>query len=165
MGKHSYGSIKVPWGGRVTVGKYCSIAGGVTAAILSDHNPAWISTYPFRNRWNINAPNNGLRQNPDVIVGNDVWIGMSAVLLENTHVCDGAIIGSYSVVHGRIPPYSIAVGNPARVIRKRFSDEQIEALLAIAWWDWPDEMVREYAPLLSSPDVQAFIDIVTIRST
>ena len=158
-GEHSYGDVKVPWGGKVTIGKYCSIAGGVIAAILSDHRMDWVSTYPFAVRWGSKIEGrSGSRQNPDVIVENDVWIGLGTVLLENTHLRNGSVVGSYSVVHGEVPPYCIAVGNPAKVVRKRFTDEQIEKLLKIAWWDWPDEKVLEYVPLLCGDDIDLFIN-------
>jgi len=118
-GEHSYGDVKVPWGGRVTIGKYCSIAGGVIAAILSDHRMDWVSTYPFAVRWGSKIEGrSGSRQNPDVIVENDVWIGLGTVLLENTHLRNGSVVGSYSVVHGEVPPYCIAVGNPANDLNR-----------------------------------------------
>jgi len=158
LGEHSYGIIKKVWGGNISVGKYCSIAGNVSAVVLADHRTDWVSTYPFKKKWALNYGERPLTtQDPDIIVENDVWIGMNAVLLEHTHICNGAVIGSHSVVAGEIPPYSIAVGNPARVVRKRFTDEQIEDLLKIAWWNWPDEKVLEYVPLLCNTDIDRFI--------
>ena len=157
MGKHSYGNVRVV-SGKVQVGNFCSIAGGVTAVILNDHQVTWVTTYPFGRVWNMsNVDNPVVRQNPNIIIGNDVWIGQNAVLLEDTVIGDGVIIGSHSVVHGEIPPYAVAVGNPAKVVKKRFTDEQIESLLSIQWWNWEDEKVREFAPLLCSTDINEFI--------
>ena len=160
MGEHSYGSIKNS-NGDVSIGKYCSIAGGVTTVILNDHCVNWISTYPFRKTMGVTeAAHPVARQNPRIIIENDVWIGQNATLLEDTILRNGAVIGSYSVVHGEIPAYCIAIGNPARVVKKRFSDEDIESLLQIQWWNWPDEKVKAYAPILCSDNIKEFINMV-----
>ena len=71
----------------------------------------------------------------DTIIGNDVWIGQNVTIMPGVHIGDGAIIGTNSVVAKDIPPYAIAVGNPCRVVRKRFDDELIEILLKLRWWD------------------------------
>jgi virginiamycin A acetyltransferase len=73
----------------------------------------------------------------DTIIGNDVWIGQDATILPGVNIGDGVIIGTKSVVAKNIEPYSIVVGNPARVIRKRFDDELIALLQAFKWWDLP----------------------------
>jgi len=163
-GEHTYGTIR---GSReipadIVVGKYCSIAANVQAIILADHQTEWISTYPFRKRMDVlRAANPVRRQDRHIVVGNDVWIGANVTLLEETNIGDGAVIGSYSVVHGYIPPYTVAVGNPCRPVKKRFSDKEVDQLLKIKWWDWPDEKVIEFAPLLCSPNIKEFIDAAT----
>lgn len=68
-------------------------------------------------------------------IGNDVWIGAGAIILHKVSIADGAVIGTGAVVTKDIPPYAIAVGNPAKVIRYRFSDEYIKQLLDIQWWN------------------------------
>ena len=156
-GKHTYGAFKAT-SGIITVGNFCSIAAGVNVIILADHQKDWVTTYPFTKRWGTKDTGNPVvKQNPHVVVGNDVWIGQGAILLEDTVIGDGAIVGCYSVTHGEIPPYSIVVGNPARVTSKRFTENQIAALLRIQWWNWEDDKIKEFAPLLSSSDVDRFI--------
>jgi carbonic anhydrase/acetyltransferase-like protein (isoleucine patch superfamily) len=97
------------------------------------------------------------RSKGDTVIGNDVWIGRSARVMSGVTICDGAVIGAYSVVTKNVCPYTIVGGNPAREIRKRFSDQQIAALLAIKWWNWPIEKIVECVDELSDPDVDLFI--------
>jgi acetyltransferase-like isoleucine patch superfamily enzyme len=157
-GAHSYGTITAPWGASIRIGKYCSIAGEVKAIVQTDHRPDFVSTFPFRHRWKMpNVADTSKSQNPEIIIENDVWIGTGAMLLGGCHIKDGAIVGCYAVVGGVVPPYSVVVGNPARVIRMRFPGWQVAELLQIRWWDWPDEKVRLYVDLLSNSDVQNFI--------
>ncbi len=84
-----------------------------------------------------------IRQKGQILIGNDVWIGAGVTLMAGIRIGDGALIGANAVVASDIPPYAIAVGNPARVIRYRFSETQIEKLLKIYWWNWPVEVIRE----------------------
>lgn len=79
----------------------------------------------------------------DIIIGNDVWIGYEAVVMAGVTVGDGAIIGTRAVVTKDVPPYTIVGGVPAKVIRKRFSDETIFELLKIKWWDWSVEKIAK----------------------
>lgn len=90
----------------------------------------------------------------DTVVGNDVWIGEQATILPGIRIGDGAIIGAHSVVGSDIPPYTIAAGNPARVIRKRFDDELIQMMLALRWWDWEIETINAFIPVLTSSDMK-----------
>ncbi len=92
-----------------------------------------------------------------VVIGNDVWIGADAMILSGVTVGDGAVIGAGSVVTKSVPPYAAVAGNPARVIKMRFSPEQIERLLQIRWWDWPREHVVAALPLLLSSQIDEFI--------
>ena len=152
----SYGEIKVVGDGNITVGKYCSLAKEIVAIFLLDHRVDWISTYPFPVLWNL--PIAGHPVMPDEIkVGNDVWIGAGTTLLGGAEIGDGAVIGAFSLVAGKIPPYSIAVGHPAKVIRKRFSEDIINDLLKIAWWNWDKEKIMENVKLLCSQNVKDFI--------
>lgn len=158
IGQHTYGKITQQGHGGVRVGKFCSIANGVQAVFLWDHRVDWISTFPFSQKLGmVDIPTAGTRDEK-IVVGNDVWLGTSAILMGGAEVGDGAVVGAYSVVAGKIPPYSIAIGNPARIIRKRFSDEEIEALLKIEWWDWTDEKIRENVGLLSTDNIKEFIE-------
>ncbi|NKS84722.1 hypothetical protein GS571_03705 [Rhodococcus hoagii] len=94
----------------------------------------------------------------DLVIGNDVWIGAGATVLSGIAIGDGAIVGAGSVVSRDVEPYSIVVGNPARVIRKRFSDSQIRDLVEIGWWRWPASVVADRCADLSSQNIDAFIE-------
>jgi len=157
-GRYSYGEV-INDGAVSFVGSFCSVARGVRACSYFGHRQDWVTTYPFKQVWNIpDAPDPIVPINERVIIGNDVWIGAYSVLLGGCMINDGAIIGSFSVVHGEIPPYSVAVGNPCKVIRKRFSDETISKLLEIQWWNWSEEKIKKYIPLLSSDRMDEFIN-------
>jgi virginiamycin A acetyltransferase len=87
------------------------------------------------------------------ILGNDVWVGSGAVILRNVIIGHGAVIGSNAVVTNNVPPYSVVVGSPARVIKYRFEEDVINRLLEIQWWDLPDETILDNFELFSSyPD-------------
>ena len=147
---------------RLIIGKFCSIAAGVEIILGGNHHKNWVSTYAFYQEiesfpaWKENEwMNYELRGN--VRIGNDVWIGRNVLILSGADIGDGAIIGAGSVVAGKIPPYSIAIGNPVRVIKYRFEPKQIERLLSIKWWDWPIEKINEYLPLICSETVENFL--------
>ncbi|TLS97596.1 LbetaH domain-containing protein [Aliarcobacter cibarius] len=82
------------------------------------------------------------RREKKVVIGNDVWLGHNVVVMGNVTIGDGAVIGSSSVVTKDIPPFAIAVGNPARVIKYRFDEQKIKDLLDIAWWDWDEDKIK-----------------------
>jgi len=163
MGRYSYGApIVRKWGGETTrciIGAFCSIAENVQVALGGNHTVDWISTFPFpaffEGFGGIFYP--GLGTKGDVIIGNDVWIGINVSILSGSVVGDGCAVGADAVIAGHIPAYSVVVGNPARVIRKRFTDEQIAQLLKIKWWDWEIEKILENVPLLLSPNIDEFI--------
>ena len=83
-------------------------------------------------------------------IGNDVWIGGDCLIKGGVSIADGAVIGMGSVVTHDVGPYEIWAGNPAKMIRKRFDDETIKKLLAIQWWNWDDEKIKQYAPLMNN---------------
>ena len=91
----------------------------------------------------------------DTVIGNDVWIGYNVTFMPGVHVGDGAIIGTNALVTKDVEPYSIVGGNPAKLIRKRFSDDEISKLLHIAWWNWPISKILENIPALISGDIEA----------
>ena len=91
----------------------------------------------------------------DTVVGNDVWIGMNATIMPGITIGDGAIIGACAVVASNVEPYSIVGGNPARPIRKRYSQQIIEELLDIRWWDWPKEKNRSQHRRITGMDITA----------
>jgi acetyltransferase-like isoleucine patch superfamily enzyme len=144
---------------RVTIGRYCSIAAGVGIMPGGNHRTDWVSTYPFRIRYGLDGAN--LDGHPatkgDVVIGNDVWIGNGALILSGVTIGDGAVVGAQAVVTRDVPPYAIVAGNPARVVGHRFSEPERDQLLAIRWWDWPEEVVLERVADLNGADVETFL--------
>jgi acetyltransferase-like isoleucine patch superfamily enzyme len=166
VGKHTYGHdairIVAPTEAKLYIGSFCSIAQGVTVFLGADHRTDWITTFPFGNHLRDAFPsfdgNGHPRTRGDVRVGNDVWIASGATIMSGVTVGDGAVIGANAHVVRDVPPYCVVGGNPAKVIRKRFSDEQISSLLDIAWWSWPDSKINEASPILCSSGVEEFIE-------
>jgi len=89
------------------------------------------------------------------VVGNDVWIGYDAMVMPGVHIADGAIVATRSVVVTDIPAYAIVGGNPAKVIRRRFPDEIVAALLDIAWWDWSVTKISQNLERIMAADIDA----------
>lgn len=112
-----------------------------------NHTMKSLSTYPFPifpNEWGLEEwkcaeawDNHG-----DIIIGNDVWIGFEAVIMQGVTIGDGAIIGTRSVVTKDVEPYTIVGGSPAKPIRKRFDEVTIKQLLELQWWNMPAEKVK-----------------------
>jgi len=103
------------------------------------------------------------RSKGDVIIGNDVWLGKNSIVLSGVSIGDGAVVAAGSVVTRNVKPYSIVGGVPARELRFRFSEEQVEQLLSIAWWDWTDDEIRERSDDLCSPDIDSFVSTYGVR--
>ena len=145
-------------GDKLIIGKFCQIAAGVEFVMNgANHQMNCASTFPFYifEGWNEEAPKiSDLPLKGDTVVGNDVWIGQNATILPGVHIGDGAIIGLNSVVSNNIPPYTIAAGNPARVIKKRFDDELIDLLLKLKWWDKTVNEIQRLIPLLTCSDLE-----------
>lgn len=144
---------------RVEIGSFCSFAIGVELIAGGEHRTDWVSTYPFGSRWGAGGqgPDGHPRPSGDIVIGNDVWVGAQALVLSGVKIGDGAVVGARAVVATDVRPYAIVVGNPAREIRRRFTDEQVEALLRIAWWEWPDQEVRQAVAELNGGSVDRFI--------
>lgn len=144
-------------GDHLYIGKFCSIATGVNFNLggTGNHISKWISTYPFSKIFE--KGNNGYFPKGDTIIGNDVWIGTEAIIMPGIKVGDGAIIGARSVVTKDIPPYSIAIGAPAKIIKKRFPDETIKKLLLSKWWNLKKTEIIKLIPLLTSSQVDQFL--------
>jgi len=95
--------------------------------------------------------------NGDIHVGNDVWIGAKATVMSGVKINDGAVVAACSVVTKDVPPYAIVGGNPAKIIKYRFTEEQIDSLLKIKWWEWEEQKIKEEAMNMWSTDINEFI--------
>jgi virginiamycin A acetyltransferase len=148
-------------GDRLVIGRFCAIAMGVRFIMNgANHATSGLSTYPFQifgNGWEkgFDAAAMGEASRGDTIVGSDVWIGMEALILPGTRIGDGAIVGAQAVVSGDVPPYAVVVGNPAKIVRRRFDDATIERLLRLRWWDWSAEKITRHVELIRGADIDA----------
>jgi virginiamycin A acetyltransferase len=150
-------------GDRLIIGKFCALARGIKFIMNgANHQLDGFSTYPFYifgNGWETATPQPGdLPYKGDTVIGNDVWIGYEAVVMPGVKVGDGAIVAAKSVVVGDVPPYAIVGGNPAKLIRQRFGDDLVEALLAIAWWNWDIGKITRNLDKIVAADIQALRD-------
>ena len=166
FGKYTYGRPKIEWqnkDAKLIVGNFCSIsANNVTIYLGGNHRTDWVTTYPFGHiHQNIFNTFNG-EGHPctkgDVIIGNDVWIGANVTIMSGVTIGDGCVIANNTHVVKNAEPYSIIGGNPAKLIRYRFSEEQIKKLLEIKWWDWEDSIINQNTHLLCNPDIDTFIN-------
>lgn len=147
-------------GDKLIIGKFCAIARQVKFIMNgANHKLSGISTYPFQifgNGWEQVTPELGdLPYKGDTVIGNDVWIGYDVLIMPGVKIGNGAIVSSRSVVVSDVPAYAVVGGNPAKVIKKRFADDVIERLEAIAWWDWPIEKITNHLSLIVSADINA----------
>ena len=147
---------------KVYVGSYCSIASTCKIFLGGNHHTDWITTFPFGHiHKHIFNTFDGFGQpvsNGDVIIGNDVWIGENVTIMSGVKIGNGVVIATNSHIVKDIPDYAIIGGNPAKLIRFRFTEEQIEKLLKIQWWNWDDNKVNENVPLLCSTNIDNFIN-------
>ena len=144
-----------PWSrDKLIIGKFCQIASGVEFVMNdANHQMNAVSTFPFYTLegWDMKAPSaEDMPFKGDTVIGSDVWIGQNATILPGVHIGDGAIIGANSVVGSNVDPYTVVVGNPAKIIRKRFDDEMISLLLVWKWWDKPIEEINALIPVLTN---------------
>ena len=146
-------------GDRLIIGKFCSIACGAKFLFNSaNHSLTSLSTYPFPiffEEWGLERAQvtRAWDHKGDIVIGNDVWIGYEAVILAGVTIGDGAIIGTRAVVTKDVPPYTIVGGVPAKPIRKRFPDDTIASLLALRWWDWPEERIAAHLDAIQSGQI------------
>src|SRR3954452_16519024 len=141
---------------RLEIGRYCALAEGVRFVMAgANHAMLGPSTFPFGIFGGVWAETTmdlvmGAESRGDTVVGSDVWIGYQALVMPGVTIGHGAVVAAGSVVIGDLPPYAIAGGNPARVLRMRYSEPEVERLLRVAWWDWPVELVTEHARTIMS---------------
>jgi virginiamycin A acetyltransferase len=142
-------------GDKLIIGKFCAIAKDVKFIMNgANHKINCISTYPFSifgNGWEKVTPKiEELPFKGDTEVGNDVWIGYDSLIMPGIKIGDGAIIAARSLVVNDVPPYTLVGGNPAKIIKKRFTEETIKILLDIKWWDWDIEKITRNLEIITS---------------
>jgi virginiamycin A acetyltransferase len=134
---------------RLVIGKFCAIATGAQFLMpAANHPTAGVSTFPFfvfggdwtAQTMDVLASMTG----DDTVIGNDVWIGREAVIMPGIRIGDGAIVGTRAFVTSDVPPYGVVSGNPARLIKRRYEESDIQLLERLAWWDWPIEVITEH---------------------
>ena len=134
------GVINIRGNENCVVGKYCAFGYGIHI-LTTNHSVEYANVQLMLQR------RHGFveleKSKGQVVIGNNVWLGDNVTILAGSRVDDGAVIGAGSVVTSSIPAFSIAVGNPARVVRMRFNEQVIQDLLDIAWWDWSEETIKK----------------------
>ncbi len=151
-------------GDKLIIGKFCMIASDVTFIMNGgNHLSNSISAYPFAifgGDWKDAMENKIYPYKGDTIIGNDVWLGHKSTIMPGVKIGDGAIVASNSTVVKNVEPYSIVGGNPAKLIRKRFTEEQIEILLQLKWWNWDIEKITRSVKILTGNDVNALRELI-----
>lgn len=148
---------------RLIIGKFCSIACGTKFLFnCANHTLKSLSTYTFPlfyEEWKLDKTDvvTAWDNKGDIIIGNDVWIGYEAVIFAGVTIGDGAIIGTRAVVTKDVPPYTIVGGIPAKPIRKRFSENVINTLLLIKWWDWSREKISEKIHAIQTGEIDQLL--------
>lgn len=148
----------------VYLGKYNSIGRDCNFFLHANHRIDWITT--SSQLWGPVTPEiadlHMEMGHPtckgNIIVENDVWIGAKSTIMSGVKIHNGSVVGSGSTVTKDVPPYSIVVGNPAKIVKYRFNPKQIESLLKIAWWDWTEDRIKTEAKTLWSNNIDIFID-------
>jgi virginiamycin A acetyltransferase len=140
------------------IGKYCALGEGTTFVMNgANHRMDGPSTFPFPimgGGWVEHFDLiTGLPGRGDTVVGNDVWFGYGATVMPGVRIGDGSIIAAKAVVVDDVPAYGIVGGNPAKLIRKRFGDDEIARLLSVAWWDWAPEKVGRNIPAIMAGSI------------
>jgi acetyltransferase-like isoleucine patch superfamily enzyme len=156
IGDYTYGKPEILFdnsGAKLTIGKFCSIADEVTIFLGGNHRTDWISTYPFKIIFGDHPIAFKIKGHPatkgDVNIGNDVWIGHGVTIMSGISIGDGAVIAAKSVITKDVGSYEIWGGNPAKKIKNRFTESEIEKLISIAWWNWDIKEILNKSDLLS----------------
>lgn len=140
---------------KLIIGNYVCIASGVVILMGGNHNhhTEWITVYPF-----IEQLGQSYEPKGDTVIKSDAWIGMNAMIMPGVTIGEGAIVAAGSVVTKDVPSYTIVGGNPAKEIKKRFSDSDIAMLMEMRWFDWSRDKVEKAIPLLSNSSIEELYD-------
>jgi virginiamycin A acetyltransferase len=146
-------------GDRLVIGKFCAIAEGARFIMNgANHAMSGFSTYPFNifgHGWEegFDVASWEKENRGDTVIGNDVWIGMEAIVMPGVTIGDGAIVAAKSVVTHDVPPYAIVAGNAAKVVKTRFDNRTVERLIRLAWWDWPLDKINRNLNAIRGSDL------------
>ena len=157
LGSYSYmGKLSLYcWkdGYSLSIGRYCSLATELTVILGGEHDIDWVSTYPFISNWNMKhiEHKNTPKCRGNIVIEDDVWIGHGVTLLSGTTIGTGSVIGANTVIRGKIPPYSIVCGNPAKIIRKRFDEQLCKKLLESKWWMMDKDELSPFVEFMDQP--------------
>ena len=156
LGAFSYiNSMELWLGGKfyhhALIGRFCSLSWHLTFLVARNHNYKAFTTHA-----QFNSSKTSSKNPRQIVIGHDVWVGHGAMILGGVKIGNGAVIGAGAVVAKDIPPYAIAVGNPARVIKYRFDEETIKKFLAVKWWNWDIKKIEENYTL--AQDVEKFLE-------
>lgn len=149
------------FGDKLIIGNFCCIAEGATFIMgAANHRLNSASGYPFNimnKEWaKVSQPHlNEFSFKGDIVIGNDVWIGHKAVIMPGVKIGNGSIIGAFTVIAKDVPPYSVVVGNPGRIVKTRFDNELIQLLLEYKWWDKKEEQLIPILPYITSSDIES----------
>lgn len=141
---------------KCTIGKFCALGPSNVFLLGEEHFTSWGTIYPLNTKYNSmigNYGNESTFSKGSIEIGNDVWTGYGVTLLSGVTIGDGCVIGARAVVTRSVEPYSIVVGNPGRVVKKRFSDEKIEKLIEMKWWDWSYEDIFKAKNIIQSEKI------------
>lgn len=144
---------------KLILGDYVHIAADVKIIMggNNNHHTQFITTYPFLE---LESLKRSYVTKGDTVIGNDVWLGMSCMIMPGVTLGNGVIVAAGTIVTNDVPPYCIVAGNPGRVIRKRFSEKDIEILERLKWWEWSEEKIKSLMPILQSSDVEKLAKMV-----
>jgi virginiamycin A acetyltransferase len=147
---------------KLIIGKFCMIASDVKFIMNgANHLTNSLTTYPFAifgNGWENAMEGKSYPQKGDINIGNDVWIGYNATIMAGVNIGDGAIIATNSTVTKNVEPYTIVGGNPAKEIKKRFSEDVIKKLLELKWWNWDIEKITKNIQNLTDNKIEKLIE-------
>lgn len=140
---------------QLIIGSFCSIGSGASFSMAGNqgHRHDWASSFPFfymQEEPGFSGAFDAFQRAGDTVIGNDVWIGLEAMIMPGIKIGDGAVIGSRSLLTKDVEPYAIIGGDPAQQIKKRFPDDEISLLLEMQWWNWPLDKIKQAMPLLCS---------------
>jgi acetyltransferase-like isoleucine patch superfamily enzyme len=148
---------------KINVGKYNSIGRDCNFFLHANHRSDWVTTSsqllgPVTNEIaDLHMTMGHPACKGDITIENDVWIGANSTIMSGVTIHNGAIVAAGSVVTKDVPPYAIVAGNPGKIVKYRFTEEQIKDLLEISWWNWNEDSIKESAMTLWSQDINFFI--------